>query len=66
MSGKKTNKKKVCKVCGRKMKKQFNGLYHCKCGSSCLKGRYFERTSDMVFKLDRNYNAMVETREMKI
>ena len=46
--------KRVCPDCGCKMKQQFIGLYHCKCGTSWLKGTgYFERTPDMVFALHR-------------
>lgn len=26
--------KRVCPNCGRKMKQQFIGLFHCKCGTS--------------------------------
>lgn len=45
---------KVCPVCGRKMKQQFIGLQHCKCGISWKKDiGFFERTSDMVFALER-------------
>ena len=45
---------KVCPVCGRKMKCQFIGLQHCKCGMSWKKDvGFFERTSDMVFTLER-------------
>lgn len=48
------NKKAVCPECGRKMKQQFIGLKHCKCGVSCLRGTgYFTRTPDMVFCLKR-------------
>ena len=45
---------KTCPNCGRKMKQQFIGLQHCKCGMS-WKGDigFFERTSDMVFTLKR-------------
>ncbi len=44
----------VCQNCGRKMIQQFIGLYHCKCGMSWLKGTgFFERTSDMIFALER-------------
>ena len=51
---KKGRSKKVCPSCGRKMKCQFNGLQHCKCGMSWKKGEgFFERTSDMVFALER-------------
>ena len=36
------------------MKQQFIGLKHCKCGVSWKKDvGYFERTSDMVFALER-------------
>jgi hypothetical protein len=36
------------------MKQQFIGLKHCKCGTSWQKGvGYFQRTSDMVFALER-------------
>jgi len=46
--------KKVCPNCGRKMKQQFIGLKHCKCGISFQKGvGYFQRTSNMVFALQR-------------
>ena len=48
---------KVCPVCGRKMKWQFIGLQHCKCGMSWKKDvGFFERTSDMVFTLERVKN----------
>ena len=51
---KKGRSKKVCPSCGRKMKCQFNGLQHCKCGVSWKKGEgFFERTSDMAFALER-------------
>lgn len=45
---------KVCSNCGKKMKQQFVDLQHCKCGMSWKKDiGYFERTSDMVFALER-------------
>ena len=45
---------KICPECGRKMKKQFIGLQHCKCGMSWKRDiGYFERTSDMIFALQR-------------
>lgn len=45
---------KICPHCGRKMKQQFIGLQHCKCGMSWKKDLgFFERTSDMVFCLQR-------------
>ena len=51
---KKGMSKKVCPNCGRKMKQQFIGLQHCKCGMSWKKDiGYFERTRDMVFALER-------------
>ncbi len=51
---KKGNSNKVCPNCGRKMKQQFIGLQHCKCGVSWKKGEgFFARSSDMVFALER-------------
>ena len=51
---KKGNSNKVCPNCGRKMKQQFIGLQHCKCGMSWKKGDgFFERSNDMVFALQR-------------
>ena len=48
------NGNKVCPNCGRKMKQQFIGLQHCKCGMSWKKDEgFFERTSNMVFALER-------------
>lgn len=45
---------KICLNCDRKMKQQFIGLQHCKCGISWKRDMgYFERTSDMVFALQR-------------
>lgn len=45
---------KICPRCGRKMKQQFIGLQHCKCGMSWKKDLgFFERTPDMVFCLQR-------------
>lgn len=42
----------MCPECGRKMKCQFNGLQHCKCGMSWSRHEgYFHRTGDMVFRL---------------
>ena len=35
---------KICPNCGRKMKQQFIGLQHCKCGISWIHDMgYFER-----------------------
>ena len=49
---------KVCPNCGRKMKQQFIGLQHCKCGISWKKGSgFFERDSNMVFALEKNANG---------
>ena len=51
---KKPNPKRKCPNCGRKMVQQFIGLKHCKCGVSWKKDiGCFERTSDMVFALER-------------
>ena len=45
---------KICPNCGHKMKQQFIGLQHCKCGMSWKKDiGFFERTPDMVFALQR-------------
>lgn len=45
---------KICPNCGRKMKQQFIGLQHCRCGMSWKKDSgFFERTPDMVFALER-------------
>lgn len=43
---------KICPNCGRKMKQQFIGLQHCKCGMSWKRDiGFFQRTPDMVFAL---------------
>ncbi|GHU68052.1 hypothetical protein FACS1894184_09140 [Clostridia bacterium] len=55
---KKPNKphKRVCPNCGRKMTQQFIGLKHCKCGMSWSRQNgYFERSSDMVFCLEKRW-----------
>lgn len=45
---------KICPACDHKMKQQFIGLQHCKCGMSWKRDSgYFERTPDMVFTLQR-------------
>ena len=50
----KSGNKRVCPNCGRKMKQQFIGLKHCKCGISWKRGEgFFERSPDMVFALER-------------
>lgn len=47
-------KKNFCPRCKRKMKQQFIGLLHCKCGMSYHKDLgYFERSEDMIFALER-------------
>ena len=58
----KTNK--LCLYCGRKMKQQFIGLQHCKCGMSWKQDiGFFERTNNMVFCLERRYvNGNLEQR----
>jgi ribosomal protein L37AE/L43A len=49
--------KKRCPECGRAMVQQFIGLKHCKCGVTWKKDEgYFERTSDMVFALEKTKN----------
>ena len=46
---------KICSACGRKMKQQFIGLQHCRCGVSWKRDiGYFERTPVMVFALERH------------
>lgn len=48
------NSNKKCPNCGRKMKQQFIGLQHCKCGMSWKRDiGFFELSSDMVFALQR-------------
>ena len=48
------SRKRVCPNCGRKMKQQFIGLKHCKCGMSwSSKNGFFMRSPDMVFQLER-------------
>ena len=45
---------KICPNCGRKMKQQFIGLQHCKCGMSWKKDiGFLTRSVDMVFALQR-------------
>ena len=45
---------KICPNCGRKMKQQFVGMQHCKCGTSWKKDMgFFERNGDMMFTLER-------------
>jgi len=50
---------KVCPECGRKMKQQFVGLQHCKCGISWKRDiGFFERKPDMVFYLKNKKPAI--------
>ncbi|QQN55503.1 hypothetical protein I6H46_06090 [Anaerococcus obesiensis] len=47
-------KKNICPKCKRKMKQQFIGLLHCKCGISYHKDLgYFKRNENMMFVLER-------------
>lgn len=47
-------------MCGKKMKQQFIGLQHCKCGMSWKKDiGFFERTKDMVFALEREADRLL-------
>ncbi len=58
---------KVCPNCGKKMKQQFIGLQHCKCGISWKKDiGFFERTPDMIFVLDRKTAAGKKSRILGI
>ena len=51
---KKGSSNKLCPNCGKKMKQQFIGLQHCRCGMSWKKNIvFFERSPDMVFALER-------------
>ena len=51
---KKKGSSRVYSNCGRKMKQQFIGLRHCKCGMSWKRGvEFFEGSGDMVFALQR-------------
>lgn len=57
---------KIC-LCGKKMKQQFIGLLHCKCGMSYgRKIGYFERTGDMIFALERRYNKKGKSKQIPI
>lgn len=62
---------RVCPNCGRKMKQQFIGLQHCKCGTSWQKGAgFFERDGGMVFALERRVvkrsKNSVKTRQVPV
>ncbi len=58
---------KICPNCGRKMKQQFIGLQHCRCGMSWKKDiGFFERTADMVFCLQQNKLGRKPKRIIKI
>lgn len=49
---------KICPNCGRKMKQQFIGLQHCKCGVNWKRDTgFFQRTSDMVFALEQSRDS---------
>ena len=51
---KRKNSKRRCENCGKAMIQAFIGLKHCKCGISwSKKNGYFNRSSDMVFALER-------------
>ncbi len=55
---------KVCPNCERKMKQQFIGLQHCKCGMSWKKDiGFFQRTPDMIFYLDKNHRPQIRLKE---
>lgn len=46
--------KRICPICNSKMKQQFRGLLHCKCGISYHKDLgYFKRNENMIFVLER-------------
>ena len=58
---------KICPRCGRKMKQQFIGLQHCKCGMSCKRDiGFFEREPDMVFTLQHNRPGQKPSRLIRI
>ena len=58
---------KICPACGEKMKQQFIGLQHCKCGISWEKSMgYFERTSNTVFSLERRKAGKKIKQQVKI
>ena len=46
--------KKICPICNSKMRQQFIGLLHWKCGISYHKDLgYFKRNENMMFVLER-------------
>lgn len=56
---------KICPACGRKMKQQFIGLQHCKCGISRKKDMgFFERTPNMIFTVERHKTTSGKTRQI--
>ena len=58
---------KICPNCGRKMKQQFIGLQHYRCGMSWKKDLgFFERTQDMVFCLRHNKPGKKPSRLIEI
>lgn len=57
---------RVCPNCGRKMKQQFIGLQHCRCGMSWERRTgFFERTQDMVFAFERRTDGK-KTRQVPV
>lgn len=62
----KVGSSKICINCGRKMKTQFRGLKHCKCGISWKKDvGYFERSADMIFALERR-NSCKKVKQVRL
>ena len=58
---------KICPRCGRKMKQQFIGLQHCKCGMSWKRDiGFFEREPEMVFTLQHNRPGQKPSRLIRI
>lgn len=56
---------KICPACGRKMKQQFIGLQHCKCGISWKKDiGFFERAQNMIFTVERHKTTSGKTRQI--
>lgn len=48
------SKNSICHECGNKMKQQFIGLKHCRCGIGWMKSiGFFTRTPDMIFYLKK-------------
>lgn len=58
---------KTCPRCGHKMKQQFIGLQHCRCGMSWKRDiGFFERIPDMVFGLGHNKTGQKPSRIIEI